>query len=573
MKLISVYTSSHTELKDKWFLPSVKDKFEIEFHLYESNGAGIYMEPDWTEAVLFKSAVIIQSIRDNPGEILIYSDVDIEFFRPVWDRIRDAIKSSDIVCQLDDPYGNLCTGFFAMRANRLTLQLWEQVHEAVKTERRNQPAFNRIIKTIHDLRYGYLPVEFFGAGTFRPIRWSVGDRIYIPERPVMFHANWTIGPENKKTLLRQVKSTVQFGRAGIHSNNFFYKLANIGKNDHRNVTGFVSDFNRKTVEKEPSFSRPRRVCIDVSTVCQLGCRTCPTSRGLIRENLGSGFLSPDQLAKFLQDHPWITEIELSNWGEVFLNPGLKDIFKLAKEYIVMLKIENGTNLNTVNDEVLEDLVRYKIRNITCSIDGASQETFANYRVNGNFDKVIGNIKKINRFKEKYQTPYPILQWQFVAFGHNEHEIEKARQLAGDLNMNFNLKLSWDDLYFESFSPVNDMDKIRSEMPSGVSDRKEFEEKFRKIYIGNCCKQLWQNPRINYDGRLLGCCINYWDDFGNVFEQGVEVCMNSEKMKATRNLLMGYKSERNDLPCFKCKVYKSRVRLGSFLTLQDLKELL
>ncbi len=29
----------------------------------------------------------------------------------------------------------------------------------------------------------------------------------------------------------------------------------------------------------------------------------------------------------------ITEIELSNWGEVFLNPGLKEIFKVAKKYV------------------------------------------------------------------------------------------------------------------------------------------------------------------------------------------------------------------------------------------------
>ncbi len=239
----------------------------------------------------------------------------------------------------------------------------------------------------------------------------------------------------------------------------------------------------------------------------------------------------------------------------------------------MLRIENGANLNTANDELLEDVVRFGIRSITCSIDGASQETYANYRVKGNFEKVIENIQKINRLKKSTNRPTLFSIWQFVAFGHNEHEIEKARQLAKDLKMKFNLKLSWEDLYYESFSPVNDRDRIRSEMPSGVSDRREFEEKFGKVYIGNCCNHLWLSPRINFDGRLLGCCINYWDDFGNVFDQGIEACMNSEKMKASRDLLMGYKTERKDLPCLKCKVYESRVQLGSFVTPEDLKELL
>jgi hypothetical protein len=84
--------------------------------------------------------------------------------------------------------------------------------------------------------------------------------------------------------------------------------------------------------------------------------------------------------------------------------------------------------------------------------------------------------------------------------------------------------------------------------------------------------MWQSPRINYDGRLLGCCINYWDDFGNVCEKGLEACLDSEKMKATRDLLTGHKTDRKDLPCFKCKVYKSRVKFGSFVITQDLKEL-
>jgi MoaA/NifB/PqqE/SkfB family radical SAM enzyme len=573
MKLIGIYTPGYSELKEKWFLPSVKDKIEIEIHLYEPDGSGKYMEPDRTKTELFKSAVIIQSIRDNPGKILICSDVDIEFFRPVGQKILTAIQSSDIVCQLDDPYGSLSTGFFAMRANRLTLQLWEQVHESVKSGHSIQSAFNHIIKTIQGLRYGYLPVEFFSAGTFNPDKRNMSDRVYIPQFPVMFHANRATGPENKKILLRKVKSAVDLGRAGIYANNILYGITNFRINNHRLATGFVAGFNSKAATNRPSFSQPRRVGLEASTVCQLACRTCPTSTGLIRKTLGPGFLSPAHLDKFLRDHPWITEIELSNWGEVFLNPRLQDIFKVAKKYAVLLRMENGVNLNTANDEILEDVVRYGIRSITCSIDGASPETYAIYRVKGNFEKVIENIKKINRFKEKHRTPFPNLQWQFVTFGHNEHEIEKARRLAADLDMKFKLKLSWEDLYYESFSPVNDRDRIRSEMPSGVSDRKEFGEKFGKVYIGDCCNHLWLSPRINFDGRLLGCCINYWDDFGNVFEQGIEKCLNSEKMKASRDLLMGFKTERKDLPCLKCKVYESRVQLGSYVTLQDLKELL
>jgi MoaA/NifB/PqqE/SkfB family radical SAM enzyme len=79
--------------------------------------------------------------------------------------------------------------------------------------------------------------------------------------------------------------------------------------------------------------------------------------------------------------------------------------------------------------------------MSCSIDGASNETYQLYRVKGNFDTVIENVRKINRFKQQQHSDYPQLTWQFVVFGHNEHEIPVARRLASDLGMKFSPKLS------------------------------------------------------------------------------------------------------------------------------------
>ena len=83
------------------------------------------------------------------------------------------------------------------------------------------------------------------------------------------------------------------------------------------------------------------------------------------------------------------------------------------------------NINNVQKDVLEGLVKYRLRSMTCSIDGASNETYKTYRVKGNFETVIENIRKINFFKQKYQSEYPRLTWQFIVFGHNEHEIPLA----------------------------------------------------------------------------------------------------------------------------------------------------
>ena len=49
---------------------------------------------------------------------------------------------------------------------------------------------------------------------------------------------------------------------------------------------------------------------------------------------------------------------------------------------------------------MKAIVDTKMHFIRLSIDGASQETYSRYRVNGNFDRVIENIKRLQAYKQK-----------------------------------------------------------------------------------------------------------------------------------------------------------------------------
>jgi len=221
--------------------------------------------------------------------------------------------------------------------------------------------------------------------------------------------------------------------------------------------------------------------------------------------------------------------------------------------------------------VLEALAQYKFKSMNCSIDGATPETYAIYRKKGDFDTVIGHIKKLNAYKAKHKTEFPQLTWQFVAFGHNEHEIERAREMAKELSMKFFLKLSWDDLYMDSFSPVKNKDLIRKETGLEAANREEYREVYGKDYIQTVCSQLWREPQINYDGRLLGCCVNYWGDFGNVFQDGLETGLNNEKIGYARDMLLGKKESKSDIPCTTCKIYLNMKKRGNWLQPNDVKE--
>lgn len=307
--------------------------------------------------------------------------------------------------------------------------------------------------------------------------------------------------------------------------------------------------------------KPAKIRLEASSHCQLHCPSCPTATGAIQPAVGSGFLRLAHFQRLLEDNPWVKEIELSNYGEIFLNPELLGILRCAFEHGVALTADNGANLNHVRPDVLEGLVAYNFRSMTCSIDGATQETYAQYRVRGHLETVIENVRTINRHKQAQNSESPKLAWQFVVFGNNEHEIPLARAMAHELGMEFHLKLSWDP----DFSPVRDADLVRRE--AGAASRTQYAQLHGQDYAHVICHQLWQEPQINWDGKVLGCCRNFWGDFGgNAFEDGLLQSVNHEKMQYAREMLAGRQGARPDIPCATCEIYRSRKQSAQWVTI-------
>jgi len=306
---------------------------------------------------------------------------------------------------------------------------------------------------------------------------------------------------------------------------------------------------------------PRQIRLEASSFCQLRCPSCPTTSGHIHPAVGSGFLKFEDFRELLDSNPTLEQIEISNYGEVFLNPQLLRILEYAHQKSIAISIGNGANFNHVKAEVLEGLVKYKVRVIACSIDGATPESYRKYRVRGNFDQVIHNIETINSYKQRYQSALPVLAWQFVVFGHNEHEIPIARQMAAKLGMEFTTKLTWDS----NFSPIRDAEFVRAQTGWRSITREEYEQERGKKYLSGICHQLWDAPQINWDGKVLGCCRNFWGDFGgNAFTDGLMNSINNEKMTYARDMLRGRKPARDDIPCSTCELYTARRRSGIWL---------
>jgi MoaA/NifB/PqqE/SkfB family radical SAM enzyme len=306
---------------------------------------------------------------------------------------------------------------------------------------------------------------------------------------------------------------------------------------------------------------PVQIRLEASSFCNLRCPLCPTTSGLVhRQAAGGGFLRFEDFRKLLDDNPGLKRIELSNNGEIFLNPALLSVLELAHERGVQLTACNGVNFNKVRPDVLEGLVKYQFRKLVCSIDGASKETYSIYRVRGKFANVIDNIRKINELKQRYSSPFPELCWKFIIFGHNEHELPVAREMARELGMSFAPRLNWDP----SYSPVRDREAVRAATGEDAATFDEYEALHGHSYY-SACHQLWDDPQINWDGKVLGCCVNFWGDFGgNAFRDGLTASVNTEQIQYARAMLLGRAPPRRGIPCTQCHCYKTMVKHGRWL---------
>ncbi len=310
---------------------------------------------------------------------------------------------------------------------------------------------------------------------------------------------------------------------------------------------------------------PTVLCIEACSVCQLRCPLCPTAKGERESLIGSGSLKFQDFQRLIDQNPQICRVELGHFGEVFLNKELPRILEYAYTRHVTTSIDQGANLNHASEEALEALVKYQTAVVRCAIDATTQAAYSQYRVGGDLKNVLRNIQRINRLKEQYHSSRPRLLFQFIVFGHNEHEMERAILLSRMLNMEICFKLN----YFPDALPVYNRDRVRQFV--GYADRREFLEKEEKHYWRHECYGLWLNPQINWDGKLLGCSRNMWGVFGgNVFESGLMDAINNEKTRYAREMLMGRLPAREDMPCMKCAVYQSMVQYNNWITEKELE---
>lgn len=211
MKLVYACSPSHDVLRDTIFLPTLRDPWELIEIRVEVPGNGDFRSDGFYEAVAVRTRRYVELVRRFAGEIIVFSDVDIQWFQPVQADLLREMEDLDMVFQRDHATKRkVNVGFFALRANARSLDLLIRTADAAERRLSDQNFVNELVQ--HDAmpcRFGLLPATYFNdalkAGPIPPRdQWK------------LYHSIFTLPRGGKNSVELKLEKHAAVARAGHH---------------------------------------------------------------------------------------------------------------------------------------------------------------------------------------------------------------------------------------------------------------------------------------------------------------------------------------------------------------------
>jgi len=279
---------------------------------------------------------------------------------------------------------------------------------------------------------------------------------------------------------------------------------------------------------------PFSLGIDPGNICNLKCPLCPT--GLGEAGAKKSFMEFEFFKMvFDQLKDGLAEINMFNWGEPLLNKDLTRMIRYVKEKKESVRVITSTNLNIRNNSLLEDLLKSGIDQIIVSCDGASCETYVKYRVGGDFNLVMENIRFL--VKENMELDKKaLIVWNFIVFKHNEHEVELVKRIAKELGVNLSISTMRTSLKNEILKPHHEeISRDKEWIPDNPLYSAYDKCSLSTKKVMNTCKKLWQSIAINSSGLVFPCCAVYEEkySFGDAKKDSLKDIWNNHKFISAR----------------------------------------
>lgn len=342
------------------------------------------------------------------------------------------------------------------------------------------------------------------------------------------------------------------------------------------------------LKRERLMGRPYKMKIESTNICNTRCQLCPTGIGLRGRRKGRMEYSQyTKLIDQLKHH--LFALDLSMWGDPLVAPDIYEMIRYAHGKGIWTYISSNLHGFKIEprkqrDGTLADkddatrLIESGLDMLTCSLHGATQETFQIYQPGKDFGDAITKIRHIVQTKRRLGSSTPAIQLNYVVTKHNEHEIEAFKELADELGCkpvfstaSMNIRFLDKDKKLTPLGLADDVlakktkDHLESWLPenkdyvlSAYDQMRETGEYRGEQYNGKKtynCSWPWRQSVINWDGSVATCCGSFEEreDLASVVDQPFKKVWNSEKYRlARRSFKQKLSAEQaKDNPCADC----------------------
>jgi MoaA/NifB/PqqE/SkfB family radical SAM enzyme len=293
-------------------------------------------------------------------------------------------------------------------------------------------------------------------------------------------------------------------------------------------------------------SYPFRAQFEPASMCNLRCPGCYTGMRH-HEKRKSGLMPYEDFVRYLEPvAPYVFSVALYNWGEAFLNPDLPRMVAYAGKRGVGTVVHS--NLNILDAQKAEAIVRAGLLHLYLSIDGATQETYEKYRRGGDYERVLANLRLLVAAKRRLGSEVPFITWKVLTFPHvSQDEIRQAYRTAMEIGCDG----------FLTADPT-----IGGGGAEKAYDQVIYDAKSGQTYsvAQRLCRYLYGELYVDWDGAVLPCCIAFRDKevFGNLNDGDFRAVWNGPSFLAARRLFAEPRSAipPDLIPCGTCQVVKN-----------------
>ncbi len=189
---------------------------------------------------------------------------------------------------------------------------------------------------------------------------------------------------------------------------------------------------------------PSRLYIECTAACNISCfeACCAPETGITRTRQ-AGMLDVELFRRVVDETGGaLVRVDFFNYGEAFLHKRALEMCEYLKSRFPHIYLYTSTNGLAFNEAQARRLVHSGIDEVTFSIDGATQASYARYRQRGNLEVALAHLRAMSDEKQRAGRDVPFLNWRYILFVWNDsdEEMALARRRAEELGVD---RLCWE----------------------------------------------------------------------------------------------------------------------------------